>query len=61
MAKTNPEKPEAGAAFTRFEDLARRLFAVPKYELDEEIAKEQAENKAEKPARKTKRREQKAA
>jgi hypothetical protein len=29
--------------FDNFTDLARRLFAVPKHELDEEIAKEKAE------------------
>lgn len=45
--------------FDNFADLARRLFAVPKHELDEEIAKEKAESKAEKPPRKTKQHERK--
>lgn len=39
--------------FDNFTDLARRLFAVPKHELDEEIAKEKAESKTEKPPRTT--------
>ena len=47
--------------FDNFTDLARRLFAVPKHELDEEIAKEKAEIKAEKPPRKTRQRERKEA
>jgi len=47
--------------FDNFTDLARRLFAVPKHELDEEIAKEKAESKAEKPTRKTKQHERKEA
>jgi len=47
--------------FDNFADLARRLFAVPKHELDEEIAKEKAESKADKPARKPKLQKQKEA
>ncbi len=47
--------------FDNFTDLARRLFAVPKHELDEEIAKEKAESKAEKPTHKTKQHERKKA
>jgi len=34
-----------------FTGLARRFFAVPKHELDEEITKEKAEGKAENPPR----------
>lgn len=41
--------PADKTPFDNFTDLARRLFAVPKHELDEEIAKEKAEGKAEKP------------
>lgn len=44
-----------------FTSLARRLFAVPKHELDEEIAKEQAQTKADKPAQKLKPSKQKKA
>lgn len=44
---THPDK----TPFDNFTDLARRLFAVPKHELDEEIAKEKAEGKAEQPPR----------
>ena len=48
-AKGNVPEP-----YDNFTDLARRLFAVPKHELDEEIAKEKAEGVVEKPARKPK-------
>ena len=32
-----PELPAKSEEFQRFEDLAKRLFAVPKAELDEQI------------------------
>jgi len=48
LSQTN-SPPTAKTPFDNFTDLARRLFAVPKHELDEEIAKEKAEGKAEKP------------
>lgn len=53
--------PADKTPFDNFTDLARRLFAVPKHELDEEIAKEKAESKAEKPPRKTRQHERKQA
>ncbi len=60
MAQANP-KPDEKTPYDNFTDLARRLFAVPKHELDEEITKEKAERDAEKPARKSKPREHKEA
>lgn len=55
------EASEANEAFGRFEALAKSLLAVPKHELDEEIAKEKAEGAAEKPARKPKQQDRKEA
>lgn len=50
MSQAN-SPPTEKTPYDNFTDLARRLFAVPKHELDEEIAKEKAEGKAEKPPR----------
>ncbi len=47
--------------FDNFTDLARRLFAVPKHELDEEIAKEKAEQQKQEQEGKPKKRHKEAA
>ncbi len=52
------EKP---TPFDNFTDLARRLFAVPKHELDEEIAKEKAEQQKQEQEGKPKKRHKEAA
>lgn len=47
--------------FGNFTDLARRLFAVPEHELDEEIAKEKAEQQKQEQESKPKKRHKEAA
>ena len=47
--------------YDNFTDLARRLFAVPKHELDEEIAKEKAEQQKQEQEGKPKKRHKEAA
>ncbi len=46
--KTSPSEPETSQPFEKFERLAKGLMAVPKKELDAEIAKYERKKKRKK-------------
>jgi hypothetical protein len=43
--KTSPNEPDSSQPFEKFERLAKGLMAVPKKELDEQIAKYERKKK----------------
>ena len=49
VKEDTPRSDDTANSWQRFENLARRLFAVPKHELDEEMAKDKPERDKKKP------------